>query len=697
MTDSQTTGSQTTDASPLERMLSRSASRRQVEQEIVREYIEEGSVDLASKPFVGAQPKLLKQPEILDVEEVDKRNKVACTILAHSIGAANKVVVILGNDMQGNMIWKDLLHAAEEGLDEALTFVALAESWMHTFPRVHAVPTIWDTHVEHSLLVCIGNPSKYVHVCTRSILTPQMDVAYQENRLVVICRGGCMLPIGTQVENIYGTDYLYLTSYIAKLLKNRGIVAWGHGDHSKADILRLSYPAAMDIPVATEGVESLAFSVTEEEEASFDLLADYVRHLNELKLKHAQTPVVNYYDTGMLVSVCMGTIANRGVSLLLDRDGLCMLRDASIGHTMSKLNQLLSIQPYRAQRGVYNFFIGDGASRLNGGAELVLHLMQDYEEAPFVTVFLFNNEMWAIEDNLISHKIKQHALCNRTFYDLLQAHPRVTLCGTSLELRAVLDTISKETSTYLAGSSKPEVRLVVLRGVDVDIPPMLGNLEPILQSSDMAFLRDTLGFFAQGCANKIPIYACSAFEYIQFLDIFLLQKPEGQCYQYVCGRTDIQASQMSGYRQPDGKCVVMINDIFGINSIGESLRALFTNFGDDQVLLMIWHPTLTRVIDNFHLHRPPMVWPSLGSHLCEYYARSTRDILTFDFHGEPTTKVKEALRRGTPLVIVNMLPEHERNYVGLDIRIKVQKNMGKKESIVTKDEAEPATPASAGA
>jgi len=665
------------DSSPLARMISTSSTRRLLEQDIIREYIQESSIDVTNKPFIGAQPKLLKKPEILDAEEVDKRSRIACRMLAQRVETASKVVVVLGEDARCNAAWKDVLYAAKDNPSDESTFVALGTSWLQTLPRLKPVRSPWEQHVDRSLLIYIGTPGKYLHVCTRSTLTQQFDSAFAENRLVVICRGGCMLPVGTQVENIHGTDYMTLVDHVAHLTQKRGSVSWGHGPNSKSELLGLSYSQPAHGPSDISKAAPLLFNVSEDEEgAYFELLTDYVCHLNDLKLQNPQVQVANYYDTGMLVSVCMGTIVNRGVSLLTDRDGLCMLRDASIGHTMSKLNQLLNVWPYRARKGIYNFFIGDGASRLNGGAELVMHLMQNYQEEPLVTVFLFNNEMWAIEDNLISHHIEEHTLRNASFYDLLRAHPQVSMCSSDRELRATLETISKQNNEYLNGSMKPQVRLVIVRGVDVDVPPMLGNIEPILKSSDMAFLCHVLGHFARGCTERIPIYGCSAFEYIQFLDIFLKQKAEGQRYQYVCGRTDIQAAHMAGYRQPDGKCVVMINDVYGINSIGESLRALFSGSGNEQLLLMIWHPTLTKVVDNFHLHRPPMVWPSLGPELCKYYARSTNDIFVFDFQGTPTTKVNDALTKGTPLVVVNMLPEHERNYVGLDIRVKVHETQG---------------------
>ena len=54
-----------------------------------------------------------------------------------------------------------------------------------------------------------------------------------------------------------------------------------------------------------------------------------------------------------------------------------------------------------------------------------------------------------------------------------------------------------------------------------------------------------------------------------------------------------------------------------MNSLGESLRMVLSGFGGRQALVMVWHPSVLKVIDNFHLHRPPMVWPSLGPELAK--------------------------------------------------------------------------------
>mmetsp|Transcript_118042 Transcript_118042/g.252148 ORF Transcript_118042/g.252148 Transcript_118042/m.252148 type:complete len:710 (+) Transcript_118042:75-2204(+) len=641
--------------------------------EMAVEFHEATQNEFTEKPFVGALPKFLRQPDCVSEEETENRTEVASKALAECISLAPHILLILGEDAHDSL-GKDILDASVEGvpIGSTLATVAMASSWMHTLPCLEQADSSWRKMLGKSLLIYVGTPGKYLHMCTKSKLTQEFDTAFKNNSLAVICRGCCMLPIGTQVQNIHGIDADAMTDTLLELFKSMGPVAWGHGKTSKASILSLAYPSSVagEEPPAAQP-PAIKFGVDNGDDGHFDFLADYVTYLNKVKLSNSSTPIVNYYDTGMLVGVCMGAIADRGISLLTDHDGLCMLRDASIGHTMSKLNQLTNVSPQRETKSVYNFFIGDGASRLNGGAELTMHLIQDYVQTPMITVFLFNNHMWAIEDNLVGHNIKQHALRNTDFYDLLQGNPNVCICNNTLELRATLEYLSSQTHKYMAGAAKGDIRYVIIRGLDVEVPPLLGNLEPIVKSSDMAFLRDTLGKFAEGCSHKVPIYGCSAFEYIQFLDIFMQKMPEGQAYQYICGRTDIQAAHMCGFRQTEGKCVLMINDVYGINSLGESLRSLTTGFKNDQLLIMIWHPTLTSLIDNFHLHRPPMVWPSLGSHLCQYYVRSQKDLFTFDFKGRPTSKVADAITQKTPLIVVSMLPEHERRFINLDVRMNV--------------------------
>merc|ERR1719188_1325739 len=176
-----------------------------------------------------------------------------------------------------------------------------------------------------------------------------------------------MLPLGTQEQNVFGVDSDVVLSEIAHSLRSRGALAWGHKPGTKSLLLQHSYgyPSGQDVPAALTFEGDAGGSVN-----TFDYFVEYIKYLNQVKLARPELPVVNWYDTGLLVSVLMGSVVQAGPSLLTDADGLGMLRDASIGHIISKLNQIIAVEPYSSRRGVYNFFIGDGACRLNGGVEL---------------------------------------------------------------------------------------------------------------------------------------------------------------------------------------------------------------------------------------------------------------------------------------------------------------------------------------
>jgi len=431
------------------------------------------------------------------------------------------------------------------------------------------------------------------------------------------------------------------------------------------------YPKAQEMP------KDLTFA--ESSTGGFECLAEYVKYTSGLKMAKPEMTIKNYYDTGLTVSVMMGTVVGKGESLLTDADGLAMLRDASIGHIISKLNQVTTVNPLNEQKSVYNFFIGDGACRLNGGTELAFHLMHGYKTDSITNLFIFNNESWAIEDNLVADTYKHHHLFNASFYDLLAEHGRVAICENEQELRSTLSFLAGQMHRHVKGEStdgseviKSGLRIIIVRGLSMSLPPVLGDLDPIRNSREMKFMRTVLGEFSKGCEHRVPIYGCSAFEYIQYLHIFKQEMPEGKKYQYVCGRTDIQAAHMCGFQQPEGKCVLFINDVYGINSLGESLRMILSGFGGRQVLVMIWHPSLMKTLDNFHLHRPPLVWPNLGPTLAQFYVRKEKDAFFADFHGSEstTTQVTGALASGKPLVVVNMLPEQECNVVTLSTRMK---------------------------
>mmetsp|Transcript_90067 Transcript_90067/g.125107 ORF Transcript_90067/g.125107 Transcript_90067/m.125107 type:complete len:684 (-) Transcript_90067:45-2096(-) len=636
---------------------------------IAQEHMHE--VPDSHKPFVGAQPKLLKMPRIADGDESYRATRVACQAITTAIKGADGVVLVFAQDASVSSDCKSLLEHCSDSKDiieKAKVHIAPATDWQHTIPNTQSkfgpVPRAAEGD---RLLIYVGTPGKYATMCLRAD-HGQFDAAYQADRLIVLCKGVCMLPIGTQEQNILGVDEKEVLKSMCHTLKERGPIAWGLGDHTKTTFLQKAYGYPQALPAPSK----LTFG--KERVGGFKCLADYVKFTNSVKLANPETIVKNYYDTGLTVSVLMATVVSEGTSLLTDADGLAMLRDASIGHVMSKLNQVITVEELAKKKSVYNFYIGDGACRLNGGTELTLHLMEGKSADSLTNVFLFNNKAWAIEDNLVATKEQEHVLYNTQFYDVIAEHQKICICETEQDLREILIYLSEKTVKFLAGEAKPGMHMVVVRGLKMNLPPVLGDIEPIKKSKEMQFMRDVLGTFAKGCDSRVPLYGCSAFEYIQYLHIFLEQMPEGKHYQYICGRTDIQAAHMMGFHQPEGKCVLFINDVYGVNSLGESLRFVLSGFGGRQVLVVVWHPSVLKVIDNFHLHRPPMVWPSLGPQLARYYVRKESDAFFADFEGESrsTERVKKAIEAKTPLVMVNVMPQQECNYVQLDARIKVK-------------------------
>mmetsp|Transcript_111791 Transcript_111791/g.355567 ORF Transcript_111791/g.355567 Transcript_111791/m.355567 type:complete len:718 (-) Transcript_111791:500-2653(-) len=634
-----------------------------------REYVKQVAPE--DKPFLGAQPLLLRKPCISTVGETERVTAVACKTIGRLIKEARGVHIRISEDARRSDVARGLMEAASDevvDIDEAPVVVSMTRDLWHTLPFTQ-LPSPPGT--AKRLLIYVGTPGKYLSMCIKSY-RGRFDTAYEEDRLVILCKGVCMLPLGTQEQNIFGVDEVAVLKTIGAAVRARGSLAWGHGVGTKASIMTKLY----GYPVGGELPKPLCYEGDAGGSAnSFDYLVDYVRFLNQLKIAKPEMPVTVWYDTGLLVSVLMGSVVGAGVSLLTDSDGVSMLRDASIGHIISKLNQVIAVEPFKSAHAVYNFFIGDGACRLNGGVELALHLMEGHKAQSLTNLFIFNNHKWAIEDNLVAGTEKEHVLHNKDFYDLVQNHDQVCVCENELELRETLALLSRRTDAYLQGKGSPGLSIVVVRGMDIELPPVIGDIGPIRKSVEMKFMRDVLGKFSAGCQHKIPLYGCSAFEYIQYLHIFMEEMPEGQNYQYVCGRTDIQAAHMCGLVQPEGRAVLFINDIYGINSLGESLRFVLSGFGGRQLLIMIWHPSLLNLIDHFHLHRPPMVWPSIGPELCKYYVRKESDALFVDFAGASgasriTEQVTSALAAGTPLVVCNILPEQERDYVSLDIRVK---------------------------
>lgn len=647
-------------------------------------------VEDPNKPFIGAKPKFLQEPKIVSKEDSELATRLASATIQQLILDAKGVLLVMGQDSSPSHMARKLLFGAKDSakdVDSLPVSISLNNDWLHTLPRTEYMG---PPNSDGRLLIFVGTPGKYLAMCMASELQHDFDDAYQANRLVVITKGAIMLPLGLQEENLFGTDHEKVLDGIINATGARGGCAWVHGVGTKNELLPKAFchiPSTMHWMDVRQGISqpnplepleaAKSTSLAGEEYNDFDSLASYVKYSNELKTFMPLLDVVNYYDTGLLVSVIQGFVVKSGVSLLTDGDGLGILRDASIGHIISKLVQVTNVEPWASKRGVYNFMIGDGAARLNCGVETAFHAMEDYSGGSYITLLLFNNHVWAIEDNLVADKEEEHILFNTEYYDMISQHPNVRMCNTHADLHEALVETTKEQGEYAMGNAPAKFQIIVARNLDMEVPVLLGDLDPIKTSPEMALMRKVLGEFAAGCEHQVPLYGCSAFEYIQYLKLFLEDMPEGKLYQYRCGRTDIQAAHMCGFNQPEGQCVLFINDVYGINSLGESLRMVQSGLGGKQLLVFIWHPSIMKAIDQFHLHRPPLVWPSLGPTLAKFYVRKEADAVFLDFHARHFEKtaaaVSEAIKAKTPLILINMLPEHEQNFVSLDIRAKVPK------------------------
>lgn len=670
---------------------------------IVADYLQVFLKDVEDpkQPFVGAMPKFLTAPEIATAKESAAATRVACAHITKAITAAKDgVVVVCGQDSAYSATVRKMLDAAVDtkaAVDGATSSVCLGLDWMHTMPIKPE-----KVEVGSRLLIYLGTPGKYLMLAMQSALHDLFDTVYKENRLVVVTKGAIMLPLGTQEENIYGAHPEEVIKAIFGAISAKGPIAWGHGPGTKEGMFAHAFsllpesakwhvaPPSTPLPspmsaskeVGHEGNESLAM---------FDAFGEYVLHTNKLKLSQPHVPVVNYFDSGLTVTVVQGVSIKKGASMLTDRDGLAMLRDSSIGHIISKMNQITNVKSMNGRRGVYNFFIGDGAARCNYAGETAFHDMENFSGQGFITLFIYNNHKWAIEDNLVKQTSqvtdddrewsaeevgeKEHLLFNKEYYDALGTSKHVTVTSSFSDLQKCFADLTEKQNAYMEGKAPPQMHMVVVRGMYYELPVMFGDVSMIKASPEMAFLRSTFGCFAEGIETKIPFYGCSHFESIQFVKMLLDETPEGKAYEYVCGRTDIQAAHMTGMEQPEGKAILFINDVFGINSLGEALRMNQSGFGGKQVLIYVWHPAVLKIADCFTPHRPPLVYPSLGPMLTKYYVRKEADAAYVDFDGsmpmESAAEVNAAIKSGTPLVVINMLPEFERNYFKMDVRAKV--------------------------
>ena len=668
-------------------------------------------------PGESSHPKFLRMPRIYSAAESKTRTARAIQRIQMSIAMAqNGILVILHQDSSYSSTCRNLLLRANDDDDDTVhdnkqrdeekkvvdltpvsknvDSIALGTDWLQCIPIYPKAPTAMLTtpiRGKGQLLISIGTFCKFSNLWMKDSMIKTLDEAHDTNNFIAITKSSIMLPADNNQQHIvHGAHAEQVVQAVTEALSYREEwsgkqLKWGHAPGSKTlvlpwalshlpqeDVTGINWSCNLRIPTGALPQPLSPYKMSPSDTA-LDILVQYIQFQNEVKMAMGSSfPVSNYFDAGLHCSVLQTSTVRKGISLLTDRDGLAMNRDASIGHTLSKMSQLMSVDPFKSSKGIYNFWVGDGASRLNGGAELAFSFLDRGEVArgsrSFTTLFTLIDEAWGIEDFLIQKATEYHKLYDRGFYHLLAQHPHVTLCHGAAELSTVICDLTKQQEQYLQDiDADGQFQMVLVTNMNIDMPKaMLPNVAGEGQEvPEISFLRATLGAFAKGCQNRIPIYGCSAFEFIQLLNVFLESTPEGRTkYQYITAMADIQASHLCGFDHADGKCVMFLNDIFGINSLGESLRMNQSGFGDQrrQVMLFVWHPSFTDTRDNFTFHRHPMVWPSVSNVLAKFYVCKEEDAAFIDFDGTLDTvpDIEKAIAAKTPLILINMLPKHVR-------------------------------------
>lgn len=168
-------------------------------------------------------------------------------------------------------------------------------------------------------------------------------------------------------------------------------------------------------------------------------------------------PVENYYEAGLLSYRVCQSIVDSGKSLLLSQDGVGIIREASIGHTVAKFMQLCSVKPYSETHGVYNFVIGDGGARLNSLVEMVTSQIQLGKAKGMITVILLQNSEWLIEDVIIPSSLPGHQLHNNLLYDALSSIPKVELSKNNSQLEENLGMRQQEIDSYIVCNNNEDI------------------------------------------------------------------------------------------------------------------------------------------------------------------------------------------------------------------------------------------------
>ena len=284
-----------------------------------------------------------------------------------SSSSSGGVLLVMGQDASYSPSCRKVLNTAKDDATSVNTLpvtVCMNIDWCHTIPHITNTtgPGMGVPAIHNRLLIFVGTPSKYLAMITKFKAEEDVNLAYEQNRLVVVTRGAIMLPLGSQEQNLLGTDADHVLDAIVDTMDEvaLGGCAWGHGIGTKSELLSHAFyhlprtmhwmhvPREVGLPAPMVDLEQaiVQHSDGRDEYTEFDSFVDYIKYSNELKLAMPMICITNYYDAGLLVSIVQGFVQESGAGMLTDRDGLAMLREGSIGHTMSKMNQVCSVEPW---------------------------------------------------------------------------------------------------------------------------------------------------------------------------------------------------------------------------------------------------------------------------------------------------------------------------------------------------------------
>ena len=331
--------------------------------------------------------------------------------------------IALNEESQSN--WLDLLttdRVSDDGNKKHRISLSLGGQIAQTIPHIGIQYTTQNKEDFSSAInggknkkrmtIALGHPSYYICMITNLKYPEVFEELFNENSLAVVASNNAViLPIGNQIELIVGVDSHKIVAGIREyLLAADQTIEWSHGVGTKNKLLRRLFPhkfgdafdtVGSPLPKPLQWETDFDHDSESTLERSFNHFDTYFRYMNQLKTSRPKGTILNYFDVGLTVSLVEAHIAASGNSLLVNNENWDTQNEGSIGHTMSKMYQLTKVTAYRNKPAIYNFYIGDGACRLNGGLELLFDMINKAHDKddfkPILNLFVFHNGIWGIE------------------------------------------------------------------------------------------------------------------------------------------------------------------------------------------------------------------------------------------------------------------------------------------------------------